>query len=368
MYAQVEKPKENKSRTVANSIAQKKSNGQQGYGFVDNRTEGIAQRKIQALIIKSPAETLQKHGWGTTMQLARQVIKSGDPNAISLDSLQAHKVAIDTELADPEYQDEVKNGFVNNARITTWLAQYDKRITKLESMNPGDTTQTFEEVKSSVTELQKAMLPVVATLANLRGALNKSLSEYKSWKDSKDEDAAAKALLDKELAGFENKEPRRKEPKKTPTKHGANAFDKKWGDYNKPLAALAGNTKFLQLVPANSKTVEMALKSQNILDAVYHKGKAFWVTAENSDYRLAASSGKVLMIYTFSSAGAKSLMQDALLCGSGDYAEDNEEEWLGEAYHPDYTIWKTNEIGAFGIGANRLAALASSCEKIEVKK
>ncbi|NRD74766.1 hypothetical protein HQQ94_16385 [Shewanella sp. VB17] len=37
MYEQIEKPKENKSRAVANSVAQKKSNGKQGVGFVDNR-------------------------------------------------------------------------------------------------------------------------------------------------------------------------------------------------------------------------------------------------------------------------------------------------------------------------------------------
>ncbi len=45
MYAQVEKPKENKSRAVANSVAQNKSNGKQGFGFVDNRPEVIAQQK-----------------------------------------------------------------------------------------------------------------------------------------------------------------------------------------------------------------------------------------------------------------------------------------------------------------------------------
>lgn len=37
MYAQMEKPKENKSRAIANSVAQKKSSEKQGFGFVDNR-------------------------------------------------------------------------------------------------------------------------------------------------------------------------------------------------------------------------------------------------------------------------------------------------------------------------------------------
>ena len=39
MYAHVEKAKENKSRAVANSVGQKKSNIKQGAGFVDNRKE-----------------------------------------------------------------------------------------------------------------------------------------------------------------------------------------------------------------------------------------------------------------------------------------------------------------------------------------
>lgn len=44
MYVQVEKPKENKSRGIANTIAQRK-NGQ--LSFIDNRPENIVQRKIQ---------------------------------------------------------------------------------------------------------------------------------------------------------------------------------------------------------------------------------------------------------------------------------------------------------------------------------
>jgi len=49
MYEQVEKPKENKSRAVANSVTQKKSNVKQGFGFVDNRPEAIVQKKQKEL-------------------------------------------------------------------------------------------------------------------------------------------------------------------------------------------------------------------------------------------------------------------------------------------------------------------------------
>ncbi|GEM_PF-6969716 len=49
MYEQVEKPKENKSRAVANSIVQEKNYEKQGVGFVDNRPEAILQRKKQRM-------------------------------------------------------------------------------------------------------------------------------------------------------------------------------------------------------------------------------------------------------------------------------------------------------------------------------
>lgn len=49
MYAQLEKPKENKRRAIANSVAPKKGSMTQGFGFVDNRPEVTSQRKMQAL-------------------------------------------------------------------------------------------------------------------------------------------------------------------------------------------------------------------------------------------------------------------------------------------------------------------------------
>ena len=47
MYAQIEKPKENQNRAIASSVAQKKSDVKQGFGFVDNRFEAFSQRKMQ---------------------------------------------------------------------------------------------------------------------------------------------------------------------------------------------------------------------------------------------------------------------------------------------------------------------------------
>lgn len=45
MYEQVEKPKESKSRAVANSVAQKKSKISKGVTFVDNRLKGHASQE-----------------------------------------------------------------------------------------------------------------------------------------------------------------------------------------------------------------------------------------------------------------------------------------------------------------------------------
>ncbi|MDW3193000.1 MAG: hypothetical protein R8G66_11570 [Cytophagales bacterium] len=53
MYEQVEKPKENKNRAIAKSVGQKKSIGKPGIGFVDNRPDAVAQRKLQDMVISS---------------------------------------------------------------------------------------------------------------------------------------------------------------------------------------------------------------------------------------------------------------------------------------------------------------------------
>ena len=54
MYEQVLNPKENKSKVIANSVTEKKNDMNQGFGFVDNRQESIAQRKCQENINNNP--------------------------------------------------------------------------------------------------------------------------------------------------------------------------------------------------------------------------------------------------------------------------------------------------------------------------
>ncbi len=51
MYAKVEKQKENKCKAVANTLSHKQSGST--FQFVDNRSEAIAQRKLQEMAINS---------------------------------------------------------------------------------------------------------------------------------------------------------------------------------------------------------------------------------------------------------------------------------------------------------------------------
>lgn len=79
MYAQVEKPKENKSRAVA----QKQSGGESTFQFADNRPEAVAQRKLKetintgaiplqlrsSKIVESSAQNHYNDGWGAKYRI-----------------------------------------------------------------------------------------------------------------------------------------------------------------------------------------------------------------------------------------------------------------------------------------------------------
>ncbi len=61
MSEQVAKPKNNKSKYVANSVAQKKCGGKQGFGFVDNRSESKSRKKLQLIMNNDKAIRINKH-------------------------------------------------------------------------------------------------------------------------------------------------------------------------------------------------------------------------------------------------------------------------------------------------------------------
>ncbi|MFG6107571.1 F-box protein [Leptothoe sp. EHU-05/26/07-4] len=95
MYAQVEKSKENKSKAVANSAAQKKSNGKQGYRFDDNRQSTIAQR--QQIAIMSKHGVLQRVNGLDEMpvDMLREIAKKlGPKDIVSFGSTNKEKALI----------------------------------------------------------------------------------------------------------------------------------------------------------------------------------------------------------------------------------------------------------------------------------
>ncbi|MEY8215945.1 MAG: deaminase domain-containing protein [Colwellia sp.] len=72
MYEQVERPKENKIKAVANSVAQKKSDGKQGVNFMDNR-----QHKVMSLApnTSSPIQRVPQKvqiAWGVTHAIKKE--------------------------------------------------------------------------------------------------------------------------------------------------------------------------------------------------------------------------------------------------------------------------------------------------------
>lgn len=92
MYAQVERTKESKIRAVANSVVRKKGSGKHGFGFVDNRSEAVAQRKLQERANNNSAQQqqpIQKKENNTGLS---DNLKTGMENlsGISLEDVKVH--------------------------------------------------------------------------------------------------------------------------------------------------------------------------------------------------------------------------------------------------------------------------------------
>lgn len=81
MYVQVEKTKKKKSRAVTNSVGRKKSRAKQGFGFVDNRPEAIQMRKLQELAKNSPQvaqlKKLQRMSVANSVAQKKSKVKQG---------------------------------------------------------------------------------------------------------------------------------------------------------------------------------------------------------------------------------------------------------------------------------------------------
>lgn len=91
MYAQVEKPKENRSRPFVNSVAQKKSVSRQGFGFVDNRTEAIHLRQLQSIAVNhaEQRESIQRIANYSTNE--ESLVRKSDHGTTTKDIVQRNK-------------------------------------------------------------------------------------------------------------------------------------------------------------------------------------------------------------------------------------------------------------------------------------
>jgi len=290
-------------------------------------------------------------------------------NPVTLALLEQAIRDCDTQIQELDKQ-EGEYGFIKLEDIRRWRNHYDQRILGLRGLNPGDTAYSSEDIEAQSTQMLKAFRSVLVSLALLRNALNTSHKDFTAWKYEQETQAEEEPEYEDKYA--EKNDPQKKLERERAKKRQEQAehaklrklgLGDKWGKHRDALK-YKSQTTFTQYVPEGAQTIVACLKSQNILDAVYHKDKAFWL-ADPKQFALGSANGKVLMVYTFSSEGAKSLMEDYLICGSEDYDDDNAEPWTGETGHPYYTIWKTNELGAYGVGAARLVELAGKVTKIE---
>lgn len=138
MYALVEKPKKNKNRAIANSVAQNKRNKQLGFGFVDNRAETIAQRKLREVVNDSSKVKQMKledndlsHNTGESItQFARGKKSKHDRKAGRLAKTQGLERSIPIEE---------ERGFSLLLQSETSNPYTSSEITKiLENVKPGD--------------------------------------------------------------------------------------------------------------------------------------------------------------------------------------------------------------------------------------
>ena len=150
MYEQIEKPKENKSRAVANSVTQKKSAGKQGFGFVDNRPQTIVQRNIQ-----EKANNFPQANQSETIQLKPKESKHNRKNKRLAKHLGLHTSSFsDTattsdKLAEPEARDEGE--------------ALDREIERCENAAHGVDVSNTREITLAQEKYQKLLFEKMGT-------------------------------------------------------------------------------------------------------------------------------------------------------------------------------------------------------------
>lgn len=141
MYEQVEKLKENKSKAVANSVAQKKSNKTQGLDFDNNRPEAALQRKLEATVNNSSQLSPNERSAYThsrkesanndgVKQLKTDIIQRATPAEGIAETNPDHEedpdyalIGTDNQYASP-LAVELQYCIANNMKMPAYLAKY----------------------------------------------------------------------------------------------------------------------------------------------------------------------------------------------------------------------------------------------------
>jgi hypothetical protein len=265
------------------------------------------------------------------------------------------------QLDDPELQNEIDSGCLTQqdiANLQRWQPDAAQQLAMLIQANPQDIGLTMDQIKARANPIAQAFHAALIPMINMARTLNESFQAYGDHlikQAAEQQIADAKAKSSAKIISNANKS-----AKQGPIEIDQDAQKQETAAYEKflKLKNYGNCCVFRQYVPVDAASIQKALKSQKITDAVYNEEKAFWVVINNSKYDLSDASGKVRMEYTFSAEGARSLFEDKLVC-------QNVGQRVGETEVPDGTLWKTVEEGARGIGKSRLKELEGSCQKIE---
>jgi hypothetical protein len=84
MYEQLDKPKENKSRGVANSITQKRANGESTFRFADNRPDKVALIKHQDMVNNHSAQPQPMSLKALQMANSNHLAPKSNPQTLSV--------------------------------------------------------------------------------------------------------------------------------------------------------------------------------------------------------------------------------------------------------------------------------------------
>lgn len=162
MYERIEKPKENKSGSVANFVAQNKSDGKRIFGFVDNRPEVVTQQKLQAMtqLYSDRSEEARSAGHTTGVIDWAQKFQRSSTNGRIHQLNEQYLVAQDDLIDRSERALAAQESIVSLVKASTFTAGYsvvklqarESRIGALRVAEEGELAKTYENESGTFIE------------------------------------------------------------------------------------------------------------------------------------------------------------------------------------------------------------------------